>query len=151
MRCFYLVGYHGCGKTTQANNLAHEFPEFNYIGGKLGLDNVRTVQDLVKHVKSSKTDMIIHGCMYQSEPSIKRLSLLTDLHVIVMLTLPEQVKARTLKRGAADYNVKQYIKRHQFIKHLPEYKKKYNFKMTVIDNNQSEGNVYKQIKECVLS
>ena len=40
MKCYYLVGYHGCGKTTQANKLEAEHPIFNFIGGKPGLDAI---------------------------------------------------------------------------------------------------------------
>ena len=82
MRCFYLIGYHGCGKTTQANRLEKEFPQYNYIGGRLGLDSIRNVDSLVKEVRASKSDMVIHGCIFQSEPTLLRLSRLTDLHLL---------------------------------------------------------------------
>jgi len=104
VKCFYLVGYHGCGKTTQANLLEKAFPQYNYIGGKAGLDAVPSVAALAKEVRESKADMVIHGCIFQTEPTIMRLSRMTQLIVIVLHSTPNNVKARTLKRGAADYN-----------------------------------------------
>ena len=146
MRCFYLIGYHGCGKTTQANRLEKEFPQYNYIGGRLGLDSIRNVDSLVKEVRASKSDMVIHGCIFQSEPTLLRLSRLTDLHLIVMHSLPETVKARTLKRGATDYNLDKFKVHYRFIKKLPEFKKIYNFKLHIVDNNKSEDEVFGEIR-----
>lgn len=149
MKCFYLVGYHGCGKTTQANLLQKEFPKLNYLGGKNGLDSVSSVQELIDLVKSSKTDMIAHGCIFQTEPTIMRLSRLTDLTIIVLNSLPQIVKDRTLKRGAADYNLNKFKVHYSFIKKLPAMKKIYSFKLYIVDNNQSEEKVFKEIKKYV--
>ena len=146
MKCFYLVGYHGCGKTTQANKLQAEFPMMNYIGGKAGLDAIGSVQELMDEVKKSSRDMVIHGCIFQTEPTLLRLSRLTDLHIIVMHSLPETVKERTLKRGAADYNLDKFKTHYSYIKKLPAWKKKYSFKLSIVDNNKSTEEVYKQIK-----
>lgn len=150
-KCYYLVGYHGCGKTTQANRLEKEFPQLNYVGGKMGLDAVGSVDELVSLVKASKTDMVLHGCIFQTEPTLMRLSRLTDLHVIVMHSLPKIVEERTIKRGAADYNLDKFIVHYRFIKKLPALKKTYTFKLSVVDNNRDADSVYKDIKECVQS
>jgi adenylate kinase family enzyme len=151
MKCFYLIGYHGCGKTTQANKLQAEFPNLNYVGGKSGLDAVGSVDELVSLVKASKSDMVIHGCIFQSEKTLLRLSRLTDLHLIVMHSLPKTVEERTLKRGAASYNLDKFVTHYRFIKKLPALKKIYNFKLSIVDNNKPLEDVYKQIKSCVLS
>jgi adenylate kinase family enzyme len=151
MKCYYLVGYHGCGKTTQANLLETEFPMFNYVGGKSGLDAVGSVQELVDLVKSSTKDMVIHGCIFQTEPTLLRLSRLTDLHIIVMHSFPMTVEARTLKRGADNYNLAKFKAHYSFIKKLPQLKKTYNFKLSVINNNQDIKSVYRDIKKCVQS
>jgi dephospho-CoA kinase len=151
MRCFYLIGYHGCGKTTQANRLELQFPQFNYIGGKLGLDAVRSVDDLVGEIKKSKTDIVIHGCIFQTVPMIQRLSRLTDLHLIVMHSLPETVKERTFARGADDYNIEKFRMHYRFIKKLPELKKQFTFKLSIVDNNRPADEVYKDIVKCVQS
>jgi len=152
MKCYYLVGYHGCGKTTQANKLEAEHPIFNFIGGKPGLDAIPNVQTLMKEVRSSKTDMFIHGCIFQTEPMLKRLSLATELHIIVMHTFPKEVEARTLARGANSYNIQKYKIHHSFIRKLKMWIDEYNFQVHIIDNNQSVDDVYKQIKKiCVRS
>lgn len=150
-KCFYLVGYHGCGKTTQANRLEKEFPMLNYIGGKMGLDAISSVDELVSEVKASTRDMVIHGCIFQTEPTLLRLSRLTDLHIIVMHSLPKTVEQRTLERGAADYNLDKFKVHYSFIKKLPAFKKQYTFKLSIVDNNKDKDTVYKAIKQCVLS
>ena len=150
-KCFYLVGYHGCGKITQANRLEKEFPHLNYVGGKSGLDAVSSVDELIRLVKASKTDMVIHGCIFQTEPTLIRLSRLTDLHLIVMHSLPKTVEARTLERGAADYNVNKFATHYRYIKKLPTLKKIYPFKLSIVDNNRGLEAVYEDIKKCVLS
>lgn len=150
-KCFYLVGYHGCGKTTQANKLEKEFPHLNYVGGKSGLDAVSSVDELIRLVKASKTDMVIHGCIFQTEPTLIRLSRLTDLHLIVMHSYPKTVEARTLERGAADYNVNKFAVHYRYIKKLPTLKKIYPFKLSIVDNNRGVEAVYEDIKKCVLS
>lgn len=150
MKCFYLVGYHGCGKTTQANKLEVEFPNMNYIGGKSGLDAIGSVDELVSEIKKSTRDMVIHGCIFQSEPTLLRLSRLTDLHIIVMHSLPVTVQERTIKRGAKSYNLDKFKTHYSFIKKLPAFKKKYPFKLSIVDNNKSVEDVYRQIKSCVL-
>lgn len=147
MRCFYLVGYHGCGKTTQANLLEKEFPQLNYLGGKSGLDAVGSVQELVDLVKASKTDMVAHGCIFQTEPTVMRLSRLTDLTIIVLHSLPQTVKERTLKRGAADYNLDKFKAHYNFIKKLPSLKKLYSFGLHIVDNNQSLEKVHAEVKK----
>jgi adenylate kinase family enzyme len=149
MKCFYLVGYHGCGKTTQANNLEKEFPNLNYIGGKNGLDNIGSVNSLLLEIKKSKQNIIIHGCIYQTEPTILKLSRLTDLHILIFKSLPQTVKERSVKRGADYYNLNQFKSRHNFIKKLPEFKKIYNFKLHIIDNNKNVLEVYKQIRNII--
>ena len=151
MKCFYLVGYHGCGKTTQANMLEAEFPLMNYIGGKLGLDAIGSVDELVAEVKKSKRDMVIHGCIFQTVPTLQRLSRLTDLHIIVMHSLPKTVEERTFARGADSYNLEKFRTHYRFIKKLPELKKYHTFKLSIVDNNQSQQDVYRQIKKCVQS
>tara|TARA_R110002126_G_scaffold27101_3_gene91284 strand:+ start:2572 stop:3030 length:459 start_codon:yes stop_codon:yes gene_type:complete len=147
MKCFYIVGYHGCGKTTQANLLEKEFPKYNYLGGKLGLDSVSSVQKLVDLVKASKTDMVAHGCIFQTEPTILRLSRLTDLTVIVLHSLPQTVKDRTIKRGAAEYNLKKFKVHYNFIKKLPAFKKYYPFHLHIIDNNQTVEQVQSELRK----
>lgn len=149
MKCFYLVGYHGCGKTTQANLLQKEFPHLNYLGGKNGLDAVGSVQELVDLVKASKTDIVAHGCIFQTEPTLMRLSRLTDLTIIVLHSLPQTVKERTLKRGATSYNVDKFKSHYNFIKKLPAFKKLYSFKLHIVDNNQPAEKVYAEIKRHV--
>lgn len=149
MRCFYLVGYHGCGKTTQANLLQKEFPQLTYLGGKSGLDAVGSVQELIDLVKASKTDMVAHGCIFQTEPTVMRLSRLTDLTIIVLHSLPATVKERTLKRGATDYNLDKFKAHYSFIKKLPAMKKLYPFKLHIVDNNQSVEQVFLDIKKYV--
>lgn len=147
MRCFYLVGYHGCGKTTQANLLEQAFPQYNYIGGKPGLDAIGSVKELVDLVKASKTDMVIHGCIFQSEPMIERLSKLTDLRIIVMHSKPDTVKARTLKRGAKDYNPQKFKTHYGFIKKLPGFLKQYRFRLHIVDNNRDIEAVQAELRE----
>lgn len=147
MKCFYLVGYHGCGKTTQANLLEQAFPNYNYIGGKSGLDAVGSVNELVQLVKQSKQDMVIHGCIFQSEPMISRLSKLTDLRLIVMHSLPDTVKSRTLVRGAKDYNPAKFKTHYSFIKKLPAMKKSYSFKLHIVDNNRNVEEVQSELRE----
>jgi thymidylate kinase len=151
VKCFYLVGYHGCGKTTQANLLEKEFPELNYVGGKAGLDSVGSVDELVSLVKASKKDMVIHGCIFQTEPTLLRLSRLTDLHIIVMYSFPYTVEARTKQRGADSYNIDKFKAHYSFIKKLPAMKKKYTFELSIVDNNMSVETVYRAIKKCVQS
>lgn len=148
-KCFYLVGYHGCGKTTQANRLEKEFPHLNYVGGKSGLDAVSSVDELIRLVKASKTDMVIHGCIFQTEPTLIRLSRLTDLHLIVMHSYPKTVEARTLERGAADYNVNKFATHYRYIKKLPTLKKIYPFKLSIVDNNRDVAAVYQDIKNII--
>ncbi len=147
MKCFYLVGYHGCGKTTQANLLEKQFPHYNYIGGKAGLDAIGSVSELVSLVKASKTDMVIHGCIFQTEPTLLRLSRLTSLEIIVMHSLPETVKQRTLKRGAASYNLDKFKAHYSFIKKLPGLKKVYSFGLHVVNNNRPTEEVFKDIRQ----
>jgi thymidylate kinase len=147
VRCFYLVGYHGCGKTSQANLLEKQYPSYNYIGGKSGLDAVGSVKELVDLVKQSPTDMVIHGCIFQTEPMILRLSKLTDLRVIVLHSLPDNVKARTLARGATDYNPAKFRTHYSFIKRLPHMKKFYPFKLHIVDNNKSIDEVQTALRE----
>lgn len=147
MRCFYLVGYHGCGKTTQANLLEKEFSQYNYIGGKSGLDAVGSVKELVELVKNSKNDMVIHGCIFQTEPTIMRLSRLTDLRVIVMNSKPDVVKSRTLARGAIDYNVAKFKVHYRFVKKLPQMKNDYGFILSIVDNNRPVADVYKDLRQ----
>ena len=149
MKCFYLVGYHGCGKTTQANLLQKEFPHLNYLGGKNGLDTVGSVPELINLVKVSKTDMVAHGCIFQTEPTVMRLSRLTDLTIIVLHSLPQTVKERTLKRGAADYNLDKFKAHYNFIKKLPVLKKLYSFKLHIVNNNQTVDQVFAEIKRHV--
>jgi thymidylate kinase len=149
MRCFYLVGYHGCGKTTQANLLKKEFPQLNYLGGKTGLDAVNSVQELVDLIKASKTDMVAHGCIFQTEPTVMRLSRLTDLTIIVLHSLPQTVKERTLKRGASDYNLDKFKAHYNFIKKLPALKKLYPFRLHIVNNNQDINKVFLEIKKYV--
>jgi adenylate kinase family enzyme len=149
MRCFYLVGYHGCGKTTQANLLQKEFPQLNYLGGKSGLDAVGSVQELIDLVKASKTDMVAHGCIFQTEPTVMRLSRLTDLTIIVLHSLPQTVKERTLKRGAAEYNLNKFKAHYNFIKKLPTLKKLHSFKLHIVDNNENINQVFLQVKKYV--
>ena len=149
MKCFYLVGYHGCGKTTQANLLQKEFPQLNYLGGKSGLDAVGSVQELINLVKASKTDMVAHGCIFQTEPTVMRLSRLTDLTIIVLHSLPQTVKERTLKRGAAEYNLNKYKAHYNFIKKLPTLKKLHSFKLHIVDNNENINQVFLQVKKYV--
>jgi adenylate kinase family enzyme len=149
MRCFYLVGYHGCGKTTQANLLQKEFPQLNYLGGKSGLDAVGSVQELVDLIKASKTDMVAHGCIFQTEPTVMRLSRLTDLTIIVLHSLPQTVKERTLKRGAANYNLDKFKAHYNFIKKLPALKKLYPFKLHIVDNNLDTASVFFEVKKYV--
>jgi thymidylate kinase len=152
VKCFYLVGYHGCGKTTQANLMAAKYPQFNYIGGKNGLDAIPSVRDLVAEIMKSKQDMIIHGCIFQTEPTLEKLSRLTDLNIIVMRTLPKEVEQRTLTRGAADYNVDKFRAHYSYIKKLPGWLKKYRFRLHLVDNNVSTEAVFKQIEQiCVQS
>lgn len=148
-KCFYLVGYHGCGKTTQANRLEKEFPHLNYVGGKSGLDAVSSVDELIRLVKASKTDMVIHGCIFQTEPTLIRLSRLTDLYLIVMHSYPKTVEARTLERGAADYNVNKFATHYRYIKKLPTLKKIYPFKLSIVDNNRDVAAVYQDIKNII--
>lgn len=147
MKCFYLVGYHGCGKTTQANLLEKHFPHYNYIGGKAGLDAIGSVNELVTLVKASKTDMVIHGCIFQTEPTVLRLSRLTRLEIIVMHSLPETVKQRTLSRGAASYNLDKFKAHYSFIKKLPALKKTYTFGLHIVNNNQPTEEVFKDIRQ----
>lgn len=147
MKCFYLVGYHGCGKTTQANLLEKAFPQYNYIGGKAGLDAVPSVAALAKEVRESKADMVIHGCIFQTEPTIMRLSRMTQLIVIVLHSTPNNVKARTLKRGAADYNPRKFEAHYNFIKKLPHMKKFYPFGLEIVDNNRSIPEVFEDLKK----
>ena len=149
MRCFYLVGYHGCGKTTQANLLQKQFPQLNYLGGKSGLDAVGSVQELIDLVKASKTDMVAHGCIFQTEPTVMRLSRLTDLTIIVLHSLPQTVKERTLKRGAAEYNLNKFKAHYNFIKKLPTLKKLHSFKLHIVDNNENINQVFLQVKKYV--
>lgn len=150
MRCFYIVGYHGCGKTTQANLLQRDYPQLNYIGGKSGLDAIGSVAELIALIKSSKTDMVIHGCIFQTEPMIERLSKLTDLRVIVLHSKPNTVKERTLTRGAKNYNPKKFKAHYSFIKKLPDLKNRYFFRLHIVDNNQPVDKVYESIKEYVV-
>lgn len=147
MKCFYIVGYHGCGKTTQANLLEKQYPHLNYLGGKSGLDAVRNVQQLVDLVKASKTDMVAHGCIFQTEPTLMRLSRLTELSIIVLHSLPQTVKERTLKRGAAEYNVNKFKAHYSYIKKLPAFKKYYPFHLHIIDNNQSIEQVQAELQK----
>lgn len=147
MKCFYLVGYHGCGKTTQANLLEQAFPQYNYIGGRLGLDTVRNVKQLVDEIKASNAPMVIHGCIFQTEPMMVRLSRLTELHVIVLHSLPETVKARTIQRGAASYNVNKFKAHYSFIKKLPAMKKFYPFALHIVDNNRGVDEVQAELRE----
>lgn len=147
MKCFYLVGYHGCGKTTQANLLEEAFPQYNYIGGRLGLDTVRNVQQLVDAIKATTAPMVIHGCIFQTEPMMVRLTRLTQLHVIVLHSLPETVKARTIQRGAAGYNVNKFKAHYSFIKRLPVMKKYYPFKLSIVDNNRSVEEVQAELRQ----
>lgn len=151
MNCYYLIGYHGCGKTTQANRLEQQYPHYNYIGGKLGLDAVRSVDELVNAIKQSKTDIVIHGCIFQTVPMIQRLSRLTNLHLIVLHSLPETVKQRTIARGADNYNLEKFKMHYRFIKKLPELKKQFTFKLSIVDNNRPVDEVYKDIVKCVQS
>jgi thymidylate kinase len=150
VKCFYLVGYHGCGKTTQANLLEKAFPQYNYIGGKSGLDAIGSVAELIGQVKASKRDMVIHGCIFQTEPMIERLSRLTDLRVIVMHSKPNTVKERTLQRGAANYNPQKFRSHYSFIKKLPEMKNRYQFRLHIVDNNQCTDKVHEAIKQYVV-
>lgn len=147
MRCFYLVGYHGCGKTTQANLLQAEFPQYNYVGGKSGLDAVSSVKELIDLVKRSQSDMVIHGCIFQTEPTIMRLSRLTDLRVIVMNSKPETVKSRTLLRGASYYNIEKFKLHYRFVKKLPRMRLDYGFHLNIVDNNKAVNDVYKDLKQ----
>lgn len=142
MKCFYLVGYHGCGKTTQANLLEKAYPQYNYIGGKAGLDAIPSVAALAKEVRESTADMVIHGCIFQTEPTIMRLSRMTKLIVIVLHSTPNNVKARTLQRGAADYNPRKFEAHYNFIKKLPYMKKYYPFGLEIVDNNRSIKEVF---------
>lgn len=151
MKCFFLAGYFGCGKTTQANLLQKEFPQFNYLGGKSGLDAIGSVDNLVKAIKSSKSEMIAHGCIYQSEPSILRFSRLTDLTIIVLNSLPLTVKERSLKRGATEYDPVNFKHQHNFIKKLPQLKKFYTFNLEIVDNNKSEQEVHTAIKRIIIN
>ena len=151
MKCFFLAGYFGCGKTTQANLLQKEFPQFNYLGGKSGLDAIGSVDNLVKAIKSSKSEMIAHGCIYQSEPSILRFSRLTDLTIIVLNSLPLTVKERSLKRGATEYDPINFKHQHNFIKKLPQLKKFYTFNLEIVDNNKSEQEVHTAIKRIIIN
>ncbi len=151
MKCFFLAGYFGCGKTTQANLLQKEFPQFNYLGGKSGLDAIGSVDNLVKAIKSSKSEMVAHGCIYQSEPSILRFSRLTDLTIIVLNSLPLTVKERSLKRGATEYDPINFKHQHNFIKKLPQLKKFYTFNLEIVDNNKSEQEVHTAIKRIILN
>lgn len=147
MKCHYLVGYHGCGKTTQANLLEQAFPQYNYIGGKPGLDAIGSVKELVELVKASPTDIVIHGCIFQTEPMIVRLSRLTDLHIIVLHSLPETVKARTIQRGASGYNLNKFRTHYSFIKRLPHMKRFYPFKLSIVDNEQPIEAVQQRLRE----
>ena len=151
MKCFFLAGYFGCGKTTQANLLQKEFPQFNYLGGKSGLDAIGSVDNLVKAIKSIKSEMIAHGCIYQSEPSILRFSRLTDLTIIVLNSLPLTVKERSLKRGATEYDPINFKHQHNFIKKLPQLKKFYTFNLEIVDNNKSEQEVHTAIKRIIIN
>ena len=147
MRCFYLVGYHGCGKTTQANLLEQAYPQYNYIGGKAGLDAIGSVSELVGLVKASKADMVIHGCIFQTEPMIERLCRLTDLRVIVMHSKPETVKQRTLARGAADYNPLKFKAHYSFIKKLPALRAAHGFRLHIVNNERDIGAVQQELRE----
>lgn len=146
MKCFYLVGYHGCGKTTQANLLEKAYPQYNYIGGKAGLDAVSSVAELIGYVKASKTDMVIHGCIFQTEPTIQRLSRLTDLSIIVMHSLPVTVRKRTLDRGAKDYNLNKFKIHYRFIKKLPTFKTLYPFRLHIVDNNRDVETIQQELR-----
>jgi adenylate kinase family enzyme len=152
VKCFYLVGYHGCGKTTQANRLESKHPQFNYIGGKIGLDAIPSVKALVTEIMKSKQDMFIHGCIFQTEPTLEKLARLTDLNIIVMRTLPRTVEQRTIERGAAGYNLQKFTTHYSYIKKLPAWTKKYKFNLYIVDNNKSEDEVFREIEKiCVPS
>jgi thymidylate kinase len=151
MKCFFLAGYFGCGKTTQANLLQKEFPQFNYLGGKSGLDAIGSVKNLVDAIKTSESVMIAHGCIYQSEPSILRFSRLTDLTVIVLNSLPQTVKDRSIKRGATEYDPINFKHQYNFIRKLPQLKKFYTFKLEIVDNNKSEQEVHMAIKRIITN
>ena len=152
MKCFYLVGYHGCGKTTQANRMQEKHPIFNFIGGKNGLDAIGSVRQLVNEVMKSKQDMFIHGCIFQTEPTLDRLARLTDLNIIVMRTFPRTVEERTIKRGATSYNLQKFTAHYSYIKKLPAWTKKYKFNLYIVDNNKGEDEVFKEIEKiCVPS
>lgn len=115
----------------------------------MGLDAISSVDELVAQVKASTRDMVIHGCIFQTEPTLLRLSRLTDLHIIVMHSLPKTVEQRTIARGAADYNLDKFIVHYRFIKKLPAWKKQYTFNLSIVDNNKDADAVYKDIKRCV--
>jgi thymidylate kinase len=151
MKCFFLAGYFGCGKTTQANLLQKEFPQLNYLGGKSGLDAIGSVKNLVDAIKESKSEMIAHGCIYQNEPSILRFSRLTDLTVIVLNSLPQTVKQRSIIRGATEYDPANFKSQYNFIRKLPQLKKFYTFKLEIVDNNQSIEEVHTAIKRIVAN
>lgn len=151
MKCFFLAGYFGCGKTTQANLLHKEFPKFNYLGGKHGLDSIGSVKNLVNAIKTSESTMIAHGCIYQNEPSILRFSRLTDLTIIVLNSLPQTVKERSIKRGANNYDPINFKQQYNFIKKLPQLKKYYTFKLEIVDNNKSEHEVHLAIKRIITN
>lgn len=146
MRCFYIVGYHGCGKTTQANLLESVYPQYNYVGGKSGLDAVGSVKELMTLVQQSKSDMVMHGCIFQTEPTIQRLTRTIDLRVIVLNSMPETVKQRTLARGAKSYNLDKFKVHYSFIKKLPAFKQKYQFKLHIVNNNLSVEQVHNELK-----
>lgn len=146
MKCFYIIGYHGCGKTTQANLLEAVYPNYNYLGGKSGLDAVGSVRELMTLVRQSTSDMIIHGCIFQTEPTIERLARATDLRLIVLYSMPDVVKQRTLARGAKDYNPAKFKTHYSFIKKLPEFKKRYRFRLHVVDNNASIEQVHAELR-----
>lgn len=152
MKCFYLVGYHGCGKTTQANRVESKHPIFNFIGGKRGLDDIKSVKKLLSEIMKSKQDMFIHGCIFQTEPTLEKLARLTDLNIIVMRTLPRIVEQRSIERETANYNLQKFTAHYSYIKKLPAWKQKYKFNLYIVDNNQSEDEVFREIEKiCVPS
>ena len=111
------------------------------------MDAIRSVHQLLSEVMKSKQDMFIHGCIFQTEPTLDRLARLTDLNIIVMRTLPKTVEERTLKRGATSYNLQKFTTHYSYIKKLPAWKQKYKFNLYIVDNNKSEDEVFKEIEQ----
>lgn len=151
MKSLYLIGYHGCGKTTQADLIKSNHPDLIYPGGRSGLDAVGSVSKLIEILRMAQNDIVLHGCIYQSKKTLSRLSSMTRLTVAVLMTSPQTVRDRSIQRGAKSWNPDRYDHHYKFIKKLPQLRRELMFGLRFIDNDRAatevSGDILKIVSE----